>query len=154
MTKKSKTKKSVSKPATKVVRAKKYESHYLAIALIAFLLLEGIFITSTQAVDWQKGVTVLDISSSVSQTMSDLEVTLQPVIETASNVNQFYQIAATQMMWLLDLSSNNPIDQVAQVTNGVTEFYNQATIELAYLFDMSSAGSWVGNVSGASVSSY
>lgn len=151
---KTKKKNKVAKTTTKkVVRSQKFESHYLAIVLIAFLLLEGILISSASTVDWQKGFAVLDVSQSITQATSDLAVVLTPVTETINNVDTFYQLAATEMTSLLDLSDNNPTIELVQIFDGVAAFYEQAATEMIALLDMSTATSWP-SVAGASVSPY
>lgn len=146
---KNKTTKSLSKKAP---QSRGYEAHYLAVILIAFLLLEGFLFTSTQSRDWQKGIQVLDMSSAVAQTTSDLRVVMQPIVDAVEGVNEFYQIAATEMMHVLDISGQNPLEEVALVTEGVYDFYQSASQELTYLLDVSERSSWPARVAGVSVS--
>jgi hypothetical protein len=155
MKKRSKNKSRTSKPvAAKKARTKKYEAHYLAIVLIAFLLLEGTLISSTQAVDWQTGTSVLDLSFAVAQTSQDLAVAFSPVTNTIEGVNQFYALATDQMMGLLDLSGTDPLNEVSLVADGVNSFYQQAATQMAQVLDMPSMSSWPGNVAGISTTVY
>jgi hypothetical protein len=153
---KTKTKKKNKIVKTQVkARSKKYESHYLVIVLVVFLLLEGVLITSAQAADWQYGFQVLDMSSSIAQTSADLSVTFEPIANAITGVDQFYQLTATEMSSLLDLSSVNPVGQIATISGGVYEFYQSAATELTALLDLTSIGSvWSGNIAGVSVSTY
>jgi hypothetical protein len=146
---KTKVTKSVSKKAPK---AKGYEAHYLAVILIAFLLLEGLLITSTQVSDWQRGVSVLDMSTAVAQTSSDFMLVMQPVADAIAGVNQFYQIAATEMMYVLDLSEYDPLYELSLVIGGVNAFYQEATVQLTQLLDFSDTASWPAQIAGVSVS--
>jgi hypothetical protein len=152
MTKKSKSKqKKNTKPTRKVQKTRQFESHYLALILIGFLLLEGILFSATNQTDWEQGVQMLDVSSAVMQTSSDVSWIFQPVSEAVAGVDQFYQLAATEAMSLLDLSEDGPIDQMALVTNSVFEFYEQASVELASMLDVSEMSSWPARVAGASI---
>jgi len=149
MKKKTNTKKSIkvsSKP-----KQQKFESHYLAIVLISFLLLEGCLVTTTSTIDWQKGLAVLDVSEAVAQTNSDLAIILEPITDVINNVNQFYTLAATQMTQVLDLSEPDPIADISLVTDGVNEFYQQAAVQLTELLDTSSWHSSSGDVAGISI---
>jgi hypothetical protein len=154
MKNKNQKKKSVKKSVRKS-KARNYESHYLLIALAAFLLLEGILMTSTTTEDWQKGVAVLDVSTTVSQTMADIKVTLQPINEVVANVDQFYQLAANEMTEVLDLSDADMFSEVALITGGIAEFYQEATDQMIALLDRSSwseSSLWTGNIAGTSIS--
>ncbi len=152
---KAKKKNKTTKTHARKARPQKYESHYLVIVLVVFLLLEGVLVTSAQATDWQYGFQVLDMSSSVAQIATDLSVTFEPIINAVQGVDQFYQLAATQMTVLLDLSSIDPIGQIGMVTDGVYEFYQSAATEMAALLDLSAMGNpWSGNIAGVSVSGY
>jgi hypothetical protein len=142
---------SASGGKTKKLSSKKYESHYLAIVLIAFLLLEGCLISATNTSDWQKGLQVLDVSGAVSQTFSDATLVFQPVTMAADNINQFYVLASDQMAQLLDLSGTDPLNEVSMVASGVNDFYQQSAIQMAQMLDMSSLSSWPGNLAGSSV---
>ncbi|MBX4191842.1 MAG: hypothetical protein KW804_03520 [Candidatus Doudnabacteria bacterium] len=153
MKKVSKTKKTATKfVAKKVVKTKAYEAHYLAMILLGFLLLEGFLSTSTKMSDWDRGLEVLDMSSSVAQTTSDLEIVMQPIATAFEGVNEFYELAATEMIQILDMSGVNPMEDVVFVTSGVTEFYQQASVELISFLDFSDSRSWPAKVAGVTVS--
>lgn len=152
MTKKSKKKNKKKPVAKKISRIKNYEPHYLALILIVFLLFEGYLFTGTNWSDWKHGMAVLDISNAVTETVYDVRSVLQPVSDVVTGVDKFYQLAATEMTKLLDLSQNGPIDQISLVAGSVSEFYEQASVELATLLDMSNTSSWPGNIAGASIS--
>ena len=156
MAKKIKRKTKSEKPAAgkKTVRAKSYESHYLALALIGFLLLEGTLFSITTTADWQRGAAVLDMSGAISQTVTDVQTVFEPITTAASGVVQFYSLATDQMTQLLDLSGADTFSDITMVTSGVTEFYSQAATQMAQLLDVSSVSSWPASVAGASTSTY
>jgi len=143
-----------NKAVTKKVYKKKvhqYEAHYLAFVLIAFLLIEGFLFTNTGTRDWQKGISVLDVSAPVMQTVADVSTLMQPVSDAVVGVNEFYQVSATAMIELLDMSEDGPISEISFVTNSVNNFYQEASIEMASLLDMSEVSSWPAQVAGVSV---
>jgi len=144
-----KTKKQSKAPAVKkTARARQYEAHYMALILIGFLIVEGLFITQTHTADWQYGAAVLDISTQVA---SDAANVINPVSDVVSGINQFYQIAATEATPLFDISQSDPIGDLSFIAGGVSEFYSQAATQMAQLLDLSDSGnSWSGNVAGAS----
>lgn len=131
---------------------KKYSPHYLAIVLAVVLILEGALFNITSTADWQKASTILDMSIAVAQTSQDLIATFEPMIEVAQGVNQFYQLAATQMMELLDLSDSRFGSEVTLVYMGVANFYWQAASQMEGLLDESSIASWPATVAGVSIS--
>jgi hypothetical protein len=148
-TKKKQTKKTAS-PRKK--REKQFEPHYLALVLVAFLLLEGFTLTSTTAPDWGQGTEVLDMSQAVHQTIDDSAKLFQPIVNTISDINKFYELSATELIPLLDLSDYDVTEDVALITDGVAAFYDEASIELANLFDFSSTvNPWTSAVAGASI---
>lgn len=144
--------KSTKKVSSRRVQARNFEAHYLAIILVVFLLLEGYFVSSTQLADWQKGMRVLDISTAVTQTTTDISLVMQPVTDAVKGVDQFYQLSATAMIELFDMSQEGPGSQIGFVTDSVYEFYQQASIETASLLDVSSVSAWPSQVAGVSVS--
>ena len=150
MKKRSKTKKQ-SVPKVKRQKIKHYESHYLALILVGFLLLEGLLGSTTTIKDWKQGVAVLDISSAVTQTMSDANIAIQPVLDAVEGVNEFYAQAATEMTALLDLSNSDNFSELEEITNGVFAFYHQASIEMANVLDVSDINTWPSRVAGASI---
>lgn len=135
-------KKNQTAPRKKV---RSYEAHYLALALIAVLVVEGVAGTYISAADWKSGVAVLDFSSTMPQTLQQINYVFE-------GVNQFYQIAATEMIPVLDLSNNGPIDNGALVASSVYEFYQQSSNQMASLIDFSHTAAWHGSVAGISVS--
>jgi hypothetical protein len=149
MTKKSKTKKiKKSAPSVKKVsRKNNYEAHWLAIILIAFLLLEGFTLTSTTPADWQRGASVLDVSADVAVLMEDMSTTFEPIVSAIRGVDQFYKLSAVEMMKILDLSDSDPLADVVLVIDGVHEFYDESSNQLAGLLDYSAG---FGSVAGAS----
>ena len=148
-TKKTKVSKAVPKPRART--HKKYESHYLALILIGFLLLQGVLMTSTTATDWKAGTQILDVSSAVSSVSSDVADVFSPVVNTFDSVNQFYVQAATAMIPLLDLSSDNPVNDVVTVASSVNDFYQQAATQMASVLDLSSISSWPARVAGVAI---
>ncbi|MBX4186858.1 MAG: hypothetical protein KW802_01180 [Candidatus Doudnabacteria bacterium] len=150
--KKTKTKIKTKRAVRKVNKVKHYEPHYLAIALLAFTLVEGLLFTTTKPADWQSGLAVLDVSSAVSTTVADTSFILQPVGDAVSGVNQFYEVSATAMIDLLDMGDEGPIAQLTFVTDSVYEFYQQASSEMMALLDVTETMNWSPQVAGASVS--
>ncbi len=148
---KNKRRKTVSK---KIARAKRIESHYLAIIIIAFVLLEGFLITSTHLTDWQNGFEVLDMSTSMTQTGSDFAAVVQPISDAISGVNEFYEVAANEMMVVLDISNTNPMEEVNLITGGIYEFYQEASVQMASLLDVSDITAWPAQVAGVSITVY
>ncbi|HTL39587.1 MAG TPA: hypothetical protein VL306_02135 [Methylomirabilota bacterium] len=143
-----KTKK-VSVSKTKKTKIKTYPSHYLAIAIIATLFVEGMLIGSAHAADWQQGSSILDMTAGISQTTQDTLDIFQPVIEVAQDVNEFYQQSATEMTKLLDLSGS--VSDLSEATDGIAEFYNQAATQMTDLLDVSNVSTWPAIVSGISI---
>jgi hypothetical protein len=143
MTKKSKTKK-----------VKHYEPHYLLIILAVVLLLEGFLVVNTREADWGSGLSILNLSPSINQTISDTAALLEPVADTINSVSVFYQKSATALAGFLDLSTNNPIDEVITLTSYITAFYENAADELTVLFDLTDTASPFGKVAGASTLSF
>jgi hypothetical protein len=144
-----------AKTITTRSKQQKFEPHILAIVLVGFLLLEGCLITTTNSMDWQSGLAVLDVSAAVTQTSSDIAVILEPVTDVMSNVHQFYTLAAIEMSQILDFSDANPIADLSLLTDGVNDFYQQAATQMAQLLEISpQVHSTSGNVAGASVIRY
>jgi hypothetical protein len=146
MTKKSKTKNKSKKTTAR--KARNFEAHYLALILVAVLLLEGYFVTSTHRSDWQQGASVLDISHEVSETFTELGQVFQPIADAVDGVNEFYELSATAMMQVLDISE--PTYELRIVTDGVYNFYQEASIQLSQLLDVTPTSSWPAHVAGVS----
>jgi len=144
---KTKTKKITLK--SKSNRAKKYSEHYLALALMSVLLLEGALIGATTKTDWQSAAEIFDLSTNVSRTVSDLSAMFEPVVTAVEGVNEFYSQATTAAIPLLDLSQSD--NDVMLVVSAINEFYARASIEMAIILDLSASASQIGNVAGLSI---
>ena|SRR3989344_4813181 len=130
-------------------RIKKYPSHYLGLALVALLLLEGILFNVATAADWRYGLELFDMSEAVAEVSQDLSDAVAPQVAVYHGVTDFYNQAADEITPMLDLSDS--VQTVGQVWFGVSQFYEQASIELAQLLDVSDH--WTQpRISGASIS--
>jgi hypothetical protein len=118
-------------------RAAKYSAHHLAIILTSVLVLEGILFSFSTQSDWQKATALLDVSAGVSETTGDVAATFQPVVDLVDSIDQFYQLSATEMMRLLDLSDSGVGSEAALVYNGVSDFYQQSSLQMAQLLEVS-----------------
>jgi hypothetical protein len=127
---------------------KSYPALYLAVALSAILLLEGFLLGAATPGAWQQGLQVLDISSHVDVAMSDMVVVVEPFFQMYSDVNTFYQMAATELIAMLDFGEQ---DYFA-FFRGVGEFYELASIEMENMLDLSDQFVGMGQVAGASIS--
>ncbi|OGE73700.1 MAG: hypothetical protein A3I07_02005 [Candidatus Doudnabacteria bacterium RIFCSPLOWO2_02_FULL_42_9] len=127
------TKKSKSKSK----KPKQYEPQYLLIILAVVLLLEGFLMGSAEIADWQSGLSMLDMSSAISEAVTDTIVVMQPVVDAIKTIDTFYQESATAMTELLSLPEN-PFDQILQLTEYTNSFYESAAEELTTLLDLSS----------------
>ena len=114
-----------------------YEVQYLAIILVTFLLIEVMLFSIAGPADWQAGADVLDMSEAVSLVATDLADVFEPITDTVANVNQFYQLAATAMTELLDMSGKNFLSPVSTILIGVNDFYQQSADQMALLLDLS-----------------
>jgi hypothetical protein len=132
-------------------RAKKYPVHYLAVILALALILEGVLFGITTGPDWREAVQLIDVSNGVTEVSHNLSVTLQPIADVFSDVNQFYQLAATEMIKILDLSDSSMGSELGAVYDGVETFYQQASVQMADVLDISSATPWSGQISGISI---
>lgn len=130
-------------------KIKRYDEHYLGIILLIFLLLEGGLFSLTAAIDWQSGLSLLDMGPSLVQTTDQLQSTFAPVIFVVSGVNDFYTQATDQAMIVLDFSDTE--NDVALVFNSVSLFYDQASIQMSQVLDFSSQASWPAKVAGISI---
>jgi hypothetical protein len=134
--------------ATKRRGEQQYPAYLIAVILSAMLLLEGFLLGVATPGAWEKGLEVLDISSAVQAVASDVAVVVEPLMEQYDNVNTFYQMAATEMMVMLDVSDTDPF----AFFRGVNEFYRLASIEMAELLDFSDDLAALPQVAGASIS--
>ncbi|MEJ0021973.1 MAG: hypothetical protein WDN47_05410 [Candidatus Doudnabacteria bacterium] len=140
-----------SKPKTKTTRVKKYPTHHLVTILTCVLVLEGILFAVSTPADWLNAANILDVSGGVSETMQETIVTFQPMIDVVRGINQFYQLSATQMMRLLDLSDSGAGQEIGYIYNGVADFYQQTSSQMAQLLDVSDNRLWTPKVSGISI---
>src|ERR1043166_395912 len=108
-------------------KIKKYPAHYLALALIGTLVLEGVLFNISTPADWQVGASVLDMSSAVLELGHDMTTFFQPLADTVSDVNLFYSLGADQMAQVLDMHESFSV--VAIFYDGVNEFYERASVE-------------------------
>jgi len=129
-----------------------YHAHYLAIIMIVFLLIEAALFSIAGQTDWQEGLNLLDMSSAVGNVQSDMQVVFQPMVDTISDLNLFYQSAATAMTQLLDVSESSYFEPLMVVVDGVNEFYQQAADQMALILDVSPAQPSVPMVAGVSIS--
>lgn len=133
---KTKTKSKITK--TKIVKAKKTERtfhvSYLALAIVALVLLEGLLFSFASAADWKEGVKVLDVHPAVVQGVDDFEITLSPVAETVNMVNQFYSLATDAAIELLDLRGGEK--GMVEFYSGVSQFYMMASVEMETLLGL------------------
>lgn len=132
-------------------RSENHPPHYLALALIALLLIEGVIGTATSAADWQNGLSMLDVTSAVSEVSSDVAKTFEPMVETVLNINLFYGMSTNHMTELLDLSDYDLFEEVNNVVSGVNDFYDQASTQMIAILDFSSTSTWPARVAGVSI---
>lgn len=155
MKSKTKTKLKTNKnPRTRRQKVKAYPAHYLAIVLAVILLFEGWLFGSSTASDWQNAIVILDVSEQVNETQSDLIEFFQPMFQTAEDVNQFYQLSATTMIELVDLSSSGFGSEVEFVYDGVSNFYALASEQMAIVLDVSETPVLHGGVAGITLENY
>ncbi|MBX4188330.1 MAG: hypothetical protein KW793_04330 [Candidatus Doudnabacteria bacterium] len=137
------------KTNTKKRRGEKYyPAQYLAIALAVVLLLEGFLMGVSTTQNWKTGLEILDLSSSVDSVMSDVYFAIEPMVDQYVSVTQFYQMAADEMMVMLDVSDSDPL----AFFKGVNEFYQLASIEMEQMLDLSGDFQNAGRVAGAFIS--
>lgn len=132
-------------------RQAKKSNSYLATALMVLLLLVMIaFSLGPQA--WETSAyETLNLHESISESFSILNAFLAPIGIAVSDVNQFYQSAATEVMYLLDLSETNTGEELTFFVRGTLEFYDSASIEMAALLDFSEISEWPSRVAGVSI---
>lgn len=155
---KSKTKttknKSAGASATKKPAARKkdrqYPAYYLAAVLAGILLLEGFLLGAATPQAWSEAMQVLDVSASVQVVTADLAYVFEPMLDQVGYVEEFYQLAATELMYLFDASD---VDHTA-FFRGVNQFYYLASVEMETLLDFSDSIALVKNapqVAGAAI---
>jgi hypothetical protein len=148
---KSKSEKSVStkKSATKQ-SAGNYPAYYLAVALAGILLLEGLLLGAATPQAWSEAVQILDVSSSVQAVTADMAFLFEPMFNQVAYTEDFYQMAATEVIYLFDVSDHDPLVFI----KGVSEFYYLASVEMESLLDLSDSLAFmktVPQVAGAAV---
>jgi len=119
-------------------KVKTYEAYLLGIALVVMIVGETALISNSTAADWHAGLSVLDMSPSISQTVSDMKVAFAPVAFTVNSINEFYQASALASAQILDMSSSSP-DQPSpgEFVYGVNNFYQMAANEMTNVLDLS-----------------
>jgi hypothetical protein len=113
---------------------KSYPVHLLAAVLMVVVFVEGMVFGGATAHDVNVSLQVLDMSASVSQTVSDLQTLAAPVALTVRGINQFYEMAATETMFLLD---NNIVPNMTTMISDILKFYSIASREMAAALDLS-----------------
>lgn len=142
---KAKTKSSKTKSSRK---EKNYPAYYLAVVLAGVLILEGLLLGAATPTAWQDGLEVLDVSSAVDVVMSDSYTVVEPMLTQMDSINEFYQIAATEMISLLDASEYDAF----AFPKAVNRFYELASIEMEKMLDLSDSLAYWPRVAGASIS--
>jgi hypothetical protein len=135
---------------TKKHKAHHYHAAYLFVAIALLLLIEAGFMSATPDTI-QTSTQILDMSSAVKEVGTDLVAVTQPMIDTVTDINQFYQLATTAMMQVLDLSDLDPTQSLSFITDGVNSFYDQASTQMAEVLDLSNSQSWPARVAGVSI---
>lgn len=125
--------KSKTKKESKRGETISYPAHYLAIALSLVIFFEGFMLGASTPQVVTNAFHVLDISASINQVVSDLGYVFEPMIKQAYYINEFYQLAATEITPMLDWSDSD----LLMFPRSVLEFYDMATTEMAYLLDFS-----------------
>lgn len=147
--KKMKAKTKTKKTTTKRVRQEKnYPAYYLAVILAGVLILEGLLLGAATPKAWQHGLEVLDVSSGIENVLNDSFSAVEPMLVQIDSINEFYQMAATEMMVLLDASDSD----ILAFPKAVNEFYTLASTEMEEVLDLSDSFAYWPRVAGASIS--
>ncbi len=147
---KSRKTKTKQKSSAKKARTVNYPAHYLASVLMSVMILETALFGIASGADWTKSsVEILDVSETLSQTVEDVSLVFQPVVDTVAGINEFYVSAADEMIILLDAKEG--FQDVALIWDGVNAFYEEASVQMAWVLDFSSASRWPAAVAGASI---
>lgn len=138
---------------TKTVRTvkskeKSYPAIYLVALLAAVLLLEGFLLGVATPSAWQSGLQVLDISDGFTMMVDDTMWAIEPLFVQAQNVEKFYQLAATELIAIMDLEERDPLI----VAKSVYSFYELASMEMEKMLDFSNEFAYFPQVAGASIS--
>ena len=145
---KTKTKKISSARKPKI---KHFPAHYLAFVLAIALMFEGwVFGVSTVS-NWQNAVSVLDVSSQVTEISQDFALVFQPMTDAVASINKFYELAAAAMTDILDLSESGFGSEITMIMDGVSSFYEIASTQMAQLLDISGSPGLSGAVAGISI---
>jgi hypothetical protein len=129
-------------------KEKNYPAYYLAVVLAGVLILEGLLLGAATPKAWQEGLEILDVSSGVGLVMSDTYTVIEPMLIQMDSINEFYQLAATEMMGLLDSSDYD----VLRFPKTVNRFYELASIEMEQMLDLSENLAYWPRIAGASIS--
>jgi hypothetical protein len=142
------------KTKTKSVRVqggrkeKNYPAYYLALVLAGVLILEGLLLGAATPKAWQHGLEILDVSQGVDLVMTDSYWAVEPMLTQIDSIHEFYELAATEMMVLLDASESD----VLSFPKAVNEFYRLASVEMEKVLDLSENMSYWPRVAGTSIS--
>jgi hypothetical protein len=128
-------------------KEKTYSAYYLAIILSLVMIMEGFLLGVATASSWDKAIDILDVSHAVNAVMADVAFVVEPLMDQFEYVNEFYQLSATEMTTLLDLSESDPLI----FPKSVLEFYELASIELEEMLDLSENFSHFPQVAGAAI---
>src|SRR5689334_8172467 len=129
---------------TKRKKSQKGEIQYMAVVLCAVLLLESVLLGASPSSAWGQSIEILDLSQATSVVVNDLMFVMEPMFEQYDNINTFYQLAADEMMVLLDISDSDPL----AFFRGVGEFYQLASVEMEHMLDFSDNFAMVPQVAG------
>ena len=143
-----------TKQKTKKQKVRTYEAYLLGLAIITVVAAEVGFANYATSSDWHDGFAVLDLSSSVSQTVSDMKVAFAPAGFALESINGFYEQSAVAMTQVLDMSASSDQSSPMDLVYGVNDFYQMATNEMANVLDLSDylpSASQQPRVAGASV---
>jgi hypothetical protein len=129
-------------------KEKNYPAYYLAVVLAGVLILEGLLLGAATPSAWQHGLEILDVSSGMNLVLSDSYSVVEPLLVQMESINEFYQLAANEMMFLLDASHAD----VLAFPKAVNEFYELASIEMEEMLDLSDNIGYWPRVAGTSIS--
>lgn len=131
---------------------KKYRNiDFLDVSFVVLVLVSA-FAMGSAPEDWKIATyETLNLSDSMSATAEGLVTMSSPLIQVVEDVNTFYQMAATEMMTLLDMSDTQ--GEIQFFMSGVNEFYRLASLEMEELLDFSDTQAWPGKVAGMRVES-
>ncbi len=113
---------------------RKYSARSLAVLLMLLIFVDGMIFGAISANDINKGLEILDISTAVNTTSSDLAMLAEPLIDQAFNVHTFYVMASTETMVLLD---DNIVPNIGLFVEDIRTFYSVATREMSEALDLS-----------------